>query len=317
LHTIFHEISALDEQTEGIEIVVCSNASTDGTHALLEILSVRCPVLRYHVNDRNLGIDGNIKRVVELARGTYVRLMSDDDEIVPGSLARLLLIVRTTPDLGFLFLNVARLVKDRRGVRIGHIPVVPAAGRESVVRLDPQEFIKTIGVWITFVTSFVFRRDLWSSSANDESYVGTDIFLSYKAIDVVTSAGHGYFDPVVSIGINPHFSGSYRVFKAFGPALKHLYLQHATSAGLDRAAMHQVFSACITSDLMPRVRRARVNGTFDQEERGLVMETVKGMGFLRLRVVLEMSIPDVFLVLARTFKRKMHRVFVTRTSDAA
>lgn len=61
------------------EVVVCDNASTDGTWEYLCDLAARTPRFRIFRNRHNLGLDKNLMRVVELAEGVFISLMSDDD----------------------------------------------------------------------------------------------------------------------------------------------------------------------------------------------------------------------------------------------
>lgn len=85
-----HLAATLDSvlaQTFGdFELVVIDDRSPDDTEALV----ARCtdPRIRYLKNDRNLGPEGNWNRCLDEARGTYFKLLPQDDVLYPDTLAR-------------------------------------------------------------------------------------------------------------------------------------------------------------------------------------------------------------------------------------
>ena len=85
--TLIHKAlqSALEQQAEGLEILVVDNASTDGTWEALQ--AYHDPRLRLVRNDTNIGLYGNLNRCLELARGEYIRILCSDDRLVPGCIA--------------------------------------------------------------------------------------------------------------------------------------------------------------------------------------------------------------------------------------
>jgi len=75
---------------DDFEVLVLDNEDAprnpDPTEAV--IAGFRDSRLRYHRNPKNLGMTGNWNRGLELARGTWVSLLHDDDLICPAFLAR-------------------------------------------------------------------------------------------------------------------------------------------------------------------------------------------------------------------------------------
>jgi glycosyltransferase involved in cell wall biosynthesis len=73
-------IFAQDANPASWHLTVVDNASTDGTRQLLEQCMTRWPNLDFVVNERNLGLFGNLNRCMTLARTEkYMILHSDDD----------------------------------------------------------------------------------------------------------------------------------------------------------------------------------------------------------------------------------------------
>jgi len=72
--------------TDGVEIVVSDNASTDGTAKYLR--TIKHPGLRWWTNEENIGGDRNFLKCVAEAKGEYVWLFGDDDIMPAGAVKR-------------------------------------------------------------------------------------------------------------------------------------------------------------------------------------------------------------------------------------
>src|SRR2546425_4758238 len=87
LESIIREAAGV---TDEIEIVIVDGASTDRTERIVREFQPLFPGIRYWRRETNAGVDADILKAVELARGEYCWLMSDDDRIEPGALRHLL-----------------------------------------------------------------------------------------------------------------------------------------------------------------------------------------------------------------------------------
>jgi abequosyltransferase len=85
--------------TEECEVVVLDGASTDDTERVVSEYLERFNRLRYIRQGSNNGIDRDYDRVVELARGEYCWLMTDDDLLKPGAGAAVLQSLRRNVSL--------------------------------------------------------------------------------------------------------------------------------------------------------------------------------------------------------------------------
>lgn len=77
--------SLLPQMKPGVEIVVCDNASTDGTGDVIRAYQEYSAAIHYFRNEVNLGADRNYLRVVECARGEYCWLIGSDDVAMDDS----------------------------------------------------------------------------------------------------------------------------------------------------------------------------------------------------------------------------------------
>jgi glycosyltransferase involved in cell wall biosynthesis len=73
--------SALAQDFDDFEIVVCDNASTDGTGELVRRYCERDRRVRYILNEENIGQIENFNRVYEQSRGEFIRWMGADDQL--------------------------------------------------------------------------------------------------------------------------------------------------------------------------------------------------------------------------------------------
>ena len=79
-----------------IEVLVCDNASTDGTEAAVRsfLMDNRLENFYYFKNETNIGPDRNFVKVLSLAKGTYSHLLGDDDFVRDDYLSKTLPVLK-------------------------------------------------------------------------------------------------------------------------------------------------------------------------------------------------------------------------------
>ena len=102
--------SVVSQDFGDFEVVLCEDQSPerDRIRAIVrryEEASGR--VIRYFENERNLGYDGNIRRLVRQATGTYLCFCGNDDLLAPGALRRIGAAVQRYPGVGVLLRTYA------------------------------------------------------------------------------------------------------------------------------------------------------------------------------------------------------------------
>lgn len=160
--------SLLPQLCDGVELVVLDGGSTDGTEDIVGAYAAGTPGLRYFRQPTNNGVDRDFDRAVELARGEYCWLMSDDDLIKPGGVA--LVLSQLTKRRSLYIVNAevrshdfSTLLEPRR------LPVEDNVfyGTDELNRL----FVET-GLYLTFIGCVVVRRELWLQRQR-EPYFGS------------------------------------------------------------------------------------------------------------------------------------------------
>lgn len=91
--------SILSQVTPEIEVVVVDGASTDNTFDVVTSFAKRFPQLRYHRLTKKGGIDKDMAETVARASGDYCWIMSSDDVIRPGAIAKMLRLMDEEADV--------------------------------------------------------------------------------------------------------------------------------------------------------------------------------------------------------------------------
>ena len=82
-------LNSVDCNSSEVEIVICEDVAPlrDKVRIVVKSFSVKSDYsVNYHENKTNLGFDGNLRRLGEVASGKYVLFMGDDDVFVPNRL---------------------------------------------------------------------------------------------------------------------------------------------------------------------------------------------------------------------------------------
>ncbi|HLP81282.1 MAG TPA: glycosyltransferase family 2 protein [Nitrosomonas sp.] len=308
LNMLTERISELNYKASHIEIVVVDNASTDETAEVVKSFYLKFERLVYAKNDRNLGIDGNIHRCSQLATGVFVQLLSDDDVLLPGALLHLLEQIDRYSSADFLFLNPVTFVDSLPSDK----ELKPEIFINSdIVCVDQNQVIATCGIWLTFLSSFVFRRSAWNRSDSLEKYLGTDIYLSYALFDLLSKAAISIIVARPLIAARAHFSGSYRIFYAFGFQWAALLLERAPSLGFDFATMKRTLHRSIRQDLLRRVIGYRCDKSeLTKEEIRYIFHGVRGLSPVSFLLWLSVKFPRrllISLVVSIKYLRNLYR----------
>lgn len=94
--------SACAQTYSNIEVVVADNCSTDDTPRLVAEFANRDSRIRYHRNERNIGMQGNFNRCLQLAAGKYVKFLCADDVLAPACVERMVETLESRDDVALV-----------------------------------------------------------------------------------------------------------------------------------------------------------------------------------------------------------------------
>jgi glycosyltransferase involved in cell wall biosynthesis len=138
-----------------IEIVVADDSVSDINAGTLTRLIEEFPFVRWYRNERNLGIDANIQRAVELSDADYAWLIGEDDIFLPGAIARMHARIQSCED-AFLFANYRYVATDPMVVLRAAVvdePMPPSMSRNEFL----SKYLWAIG----FIGACVVRKSDW------------------------------------------------------------------------------------------------------------------------------------------------------------
>jgi len=104
------------ESKEGVEVCISNNGSTDNTREIVINFKEKHPdLIKYNENERNLGFDRNVLRVVNMAEGEFVWTFSDDDLIVKNGLKEVIRVIIENKDkeMGGMVIKFSSYTADR------------------------------------------------------------------------------------------------------------------------------------------------------------------------------------------------------------
>lgn len=98
---IAETIASVTSQDADLEIVISDDASSDGT---IDIAASSDDArVRVEPSTARLGMAGNWNRAIELSRGAYMKVLMQDDALLPGALAVQQSLLDRHPEVGFAF----------------------------------------------------------------------------------------------------------------------------------------------------------------------------------------------------------------------
>jgi O-antigen biosynthesis alpha-1,3-abequosyltransferase len=156
--------SILSQADESVEVVIVDGASTDGTPEVVAAYQKRFANLIYYRGSENLGVDRDMAKSVDLARGEYCWLMSSDDLVKPGAISRILDEIKSGADI--YLCDVTLCSSDMRPVR----DIQFLSGRRSSDQFDVTDrgqfltYLKLAtsnNAVFCYMCVIIFRRSSW------------------------------------------------------------------------------------------------------------------------------------------------------------
>lgn len=161
------------ELGDDVELVVSDNCSTDDTRQVVEWARQFGP-LRYHRNDENVGAIPNILALADrLAAGEFCWLLGDDEMLRPGAVAKVVEVLKSHPELDYVYVNYSIDGFERREGRF----VTPDDFREWTRTGNERLEERGVDRWeellaedfncLTAMYCSVFRRSTWLKASRE------------------------------------------------------------------------------------------------------------------------------------------------------
>lgn len=150
--------SMLSQSYPPMEIIIIDDASTDNSVEVINRFIAREPRIRLICNERNIGVERNINRLVAEAKGDYLYLSAADDAVMPGFFEQTMAMLAQYPQAA-LCTGLGRLMNEAgRDTGLRALPVIS----RKPCFLPPDQVrnkLSIYGRWFA-VSSMIVRRDL-------------------------------------------------------------------------------------------------------------------------------------------------------------
>ncbi len=157
-------------QTYGdFELIICDNASTDGTGDIARRYAALDSRIRYHRNSTNIGLGRNHNRAFELAQGQYFKWAASDDCLCPAYLERCVAVLGSNPDVVLAYPKTIFINAEGRKLDIED----PGWNLRSEQVQERLRFCLYAGHWANAVVG-VIRREALAQTRLFPTYPGGD-----------------------------------------------------------------------------------------------------------------------------------------------
>jgi abequosyltransferase len=176
--------SIVRQAADGLECIVCDNASTDSTEGVVKSFRARHPFVRYFKNQRNLGAGRNILLCLTYAQGEYVWLFGDDDRMSAEAVKNVKAVLNKHQDLALVFVNHCVKDKDLKAM------LDPCSIRrfKDELFVTGNDCLRTVGFHLSFMSSLVFQRQAYLLVQRQEAFADSNMIPLYIALSVMGAA---------------------------------------------------------------------------------------------------------------------------------
>lgn len=182
-------LSIKTQYNNDVEIVISEDCSPlkNEIKEMVDSLRVQIPVrIIFNSNEKNIGYDCNLKKLIDLANGKYILFLSDDDSVCEGALDRL----------------VPFLDNDNNNYKFIYTPFENLNGevaRKSIdsykMKSGAESAAKNIYNFILFSGLIFLRESIKDIKA--ERFVNLNYFQVYLGLVSVYKYGGFYFDCIL------------------------------------------------------------------------------------------------------------------------
>ena len=184
--------SIVSQYTDDTEIVIVDGASTDNTEEVVRSFQKRFPNINYYCGEKNMGVDRDLAKAVELARGEYCWLMSSDDVLKPDSIRA---VIEETRNKHSVYL-CNRTDCDRNLHTIKDKSWMPSQCNDQLFTfLQEEEAIEyfnaaiSIGALFSYISCIIVERERWNSTSCEEIILESNYAHVFRLFSILQNGG--------------------------------------------------------------------------------------------------------------------------------
>jgi abequosyltransferase len=162
--------SIIPQLTNEVELLVVDGNSPDHTKIIVEQYATKCPQLRYVCLPEKGGVDQDYCKTVELARGEYCWLFTDDDLLKRDAINRVL---KTINNSDYTLVVVNSEVWDVNLKRLLEESKLTFGEDRSYDMTTFGRVLADTGGYMSFIGCVVIKKTFWENR-DQQAYFGTE-----------------------------------------------------------------------------------------------------------------------------------------------
>jgi glycosyltransferase involved in cell wall biosynthesis len=174
----------LPQLTSEVEVVVRDDSSNLETQEYFNQSLLENVINYQYYKDEKIGVDAANLFLIEKASGKYIWWFSDDDEMLPGAISRVLELIKKFPELSFIWANFDY---EKEGN--------PAIERDDGFFKNRNEVLETLGAGLGLMSTLIFKTEeaLLSLPAARKHIVGFSFAGLVPIFTILSGTGKFYF----------------------------------------------------------------------------------------------------------------------------
>lgn len=219
------------QATNQVEIVVSDDCSQEKITPVIDNFAKKYPnvKLQFYPQPKNLGFDKNVLEVISKAKGKFCWLLSNDDQILPGSLNKITQIIKNHPRTSLISINYQRF--DQLAQKITAPRMINLSQNQQFTSASkffftptPRSYFKFLGVNMITMSTDIFNRSYWGQAIKRfrlSSYIGFNFIHTFVLTALIKNHPNIYFvaSPQVQYLANNHRVWSNDIWKDFNQHL--------------------------------------------------------------------------------------------------
>jgi len=169
-----------------VEICISNNGSVDNTREVVSGFQKKYPnLIKYSENAKNLGVDANIIKVVDMCNGDFIWTFGDDDHIVDDGLSAVVSLLKENKEnyeknIGLIVLRVNSYLKNIKTGEKTTIANTLDKNKSEILKINRRDIVGLSFPYIAFISILIFNNKfLKGLLAEDRAFIEQGIGTSH------------------------------------------------------------------------------------------------------------------------------------------
>ncbi|TSC95190.1 MAG: abequosyltransferase [Parcubacteria group bacterium Licking1014_1] len=157
-----------------VQICISNNSSTDNTREVIMNFIEKYPgLIVYNENERNLGFDRNMFKVIKMAQGDFTWFLCDDDLVVENGIEKVIYFIKNNcgENIGFMTLATRSYFIDKKtGKQVTYSDTIEK-DKPKVYKMDKKDIIGQCFPASVFTSTMLFNNNFLKKILEEEKTI--------------------------------------------------------------------------------------------------------------------------------------------------